>query len=90
MALKINEACDACGTCVPECPQEAITPTKDGYAIDRARCSECVGVHAEPQCEAVCQMHACVNDDDHPEREQALLARARAEHPERVACGANG
>jgi len=81
MALKINETCDACGRCLPACPQDAIRATGDGYAIDRTLCSECVGVHAEPQCEAVCRMDACVHDDDHPEREQALLARARAKGP---------
>jgi MinD superfamily P-loop ATPase containing an inserted ferredoxin domain len=41
MAYKINEnECTACGTCVGECPVEAIIPG-DTYTIDPTICTSC-------------------------------------------------
>ncbi|MFP4164366.1 MAG: DUF362 domain-containing protein [Chitinispirillaceae bacterium] len=40
MAYKITEECLACGSCLPECPVEAIeegTP----YKIDASKCTDC-------------------------------------------------
>jgi len=47
MAYKISEKCTACGTCLPECPVEAI---KEGtpYTINAEECTDC------GTCEAVC------------------------------------
>ena len=41
MSHKITDACIACGTCVPECPVEAITDGDPVYKIDAAVCSDC-------------------------------------------------
>lgn len=40
MAYKITEDCTACGTCIDECPVEAISPG-DIYKIDPDICSDC-------------------------------------------------
>jgi NAD-dependent dihydropyrimidine dehydrogenase PreA subunit len=41
MAHKINESCLACGSCVPECPVEAIKEGDPIYTIDAATCTDC-------------------------------------------------
>ena len=40
MAYKISEDCTACGTCIDECPVEAISPG-DIYKIDPDVCIDC-------------------------------------------------
>lgn len=40
MAYKIYEDCTACGSCIDECPVEAISPG-DIYVIDPNICSDC-------------------------------------------------
>ena len=40
MALKINEDCIACGTCVDTCPLGAIVEADEAYEIN-ADCNEC-------------------------------------------------
>ncbi|MEK6777940.1 MAG: 4Fe-4S binding protein [bacterium] len=40
MAHRITEECVACGTCLAECPEEAISEG-DLYVIDPAKCSDC-------------------------------------------------
>ncbi len=40
MAYVINEDCIACGSCVDECPVEAIREG-DIYAIDAESCTDC-------------------------------------------------
>ena len=42
MAHKIDENdCIACGACLPECPNEAISPGDDFYVIDPNLCKDC-------------------------------------------------
>ena len=41
MAHKITDACLACGTCVPECPVEAISEGDPIYVIDADKCTDC-------------------------------------------------
>ena len=42
MAAEVNEdECTACGSCVDECPEEAITLEDDVAKIDKKKCSEC-------------------------------------------------
>jgi ferredoxin len=41
MAHKISDACLACGTCLPECPVEAISEGDPIYVIDAAKCTDC-------------------------------------------------
>ncbi len=40
MAYKITDACIACGSCLPECPVEAISEG-DIYVIDADLCTDC-------------------------------------------------
>jgi ferredoxin len=40
MAHKINDDCIACGSCMAECPVDAITPG-DQYSIDPDICIDC-------------------------------------------------
>jgi len=51
MAYKINEDCIACGSCVDECPVEAISEG-DTYTIDPELCSDCGA------CAAACPVEA--------------------------------
>jgi len=41
MAYVISEDCIACGTCISECPVEAITEGDDKYEINADTCIEC-------------------------------------------------
>ncbi len=41
MAHKITEECIACGSCIPECPVEAISEGDPIYVIDPAKCTDC-------------------------------------------------
>lgn len=41
MAYVITEDCTSCGTCVEECPVEAISEGEETYVIDADACSEC-------------------------------------------------
>jgi len=41
MAYKINDSCLACGTCVPECPVEAISEGDPIYVINAEKCTDC-------------------------------------------------
>ena len=41
MAYVISDDCTACGTCVDECPSEAIEESGNKYSIDQDKCTEC-------------------------------------------------
>jgi len=47
----------------------------DVYFIAHEKCTECVGFHDEPQCAAVCPVDCCVDDPEHRESEEMLLAK---------------
>ena len=40
MAYKINDKCTGCGTCIPECPVDAISEGNP-YVIDADTCTDC-------------------------------------------------
>ena len=54
MAMMITENCISCGTCEPECPNQAISPGDMTYVIDPAKCTECEGHFDSPKCVEVC------------------------------------
>ena len=41
MAHKINDACVNCGSCVSDCPVDAISEKDGQYSIDPALCTDC-------------------------------------------------
>ncbi len=41
MAHKITDECLACGSCLPECPVEAISEGDPIYTIDSGKCTDC-------------------------------------------------
>jgi len=41
MAHVIDDSCAACGACMEECPEEAITEGDPIYNIDAAKCTDC-------------------------------------------------
>jgi ferredoxin len=72
MALKIAASCVNCSACEPECPNEAIYPTESAFAIDPAKCTECIGFHDDPQCALVCPVEdTCVIDESYPRYQAA-------------------
>ena len=97
MSLKISEECINCGACQPECPNEAIFAggedyefngktnpalSQDFYYIAPEKCTECIGFHDEPMCASVYPTDYCVKDL--VESKDALLARAKALHPDKT------
>ena len=53
MAYKISEEdCTTCGTCIDECPVEAISEGDDFYKIDPDKCIDC------GTCAEVCPVEA--------------------------------
>ena len=82
MATMITSDCINCGACEPECPNNAISQGDPVYVIDPLLCTECVGFHDYEACAAVCPVDVCVTDPNNIETEEALIARARALHPQ--------
>jgi hypothetical protein len=82
MATMITNDCINCGACEPECPNNAISQGETIFVIDPQLCTECVGFHDYEACAAVCPVDCCVTDPNNIEPEDALIARARALHPE--------
>lgn len=52
----------------------------DVYYIVTDKCTECVGFHDEPQCAAVCPVDCCVDDPEHRETKEQLLAKKEYMH----------
>jgi ferredoxin len=82
MATYITEECINCGACVPECPNDAIAEGDTIYVIDAEHCTECVGFNEKEACQGVCPVECCLPDPNHVEKEEQLIARAVAMHPE--------
>ncbi|VTP91704.1 4Fe-4S dicluster domain-containing protein [Sphingobacterium daejeonense] len=52
------------------------------YYIVPDKCTECTGFHDEPQCQAVCPVDCCVDDEDVRESKEELLAKKAWLHNE--------
>jgi len=52
----------------------------DVYYIVHDKCTECVGIHDEPQCAAVCPVDCCVDDPDYRESKESLLQKKAFMH----------
>ncbi len=52
----------------------------DIYYTVPDKCTECTGFHDEPQCAAVCPVDCCVDDPDHRETKEELLAKKEFMH----------
>ncbi|TDJ68828.1 MAG: YfhL family 4Fe-4S dicluster ferredoxin [Proteobacteria bacterium] len=75
MALMITDQCINCDVCEPECPNQAITEGAEIYVIDPARCTECVGHFATPQCVEVCPVDCIPLDPTQTETPAQLLEK---------------
>lgn len=75
MALTITDRCINCDLCEPECPNDAISLGAEIYEIDPRRCTECVGHHDKPQCQAVCPVDCIPVHPDFVESHAALYER---------------
>lgn len=63
--------------------KEQQAPVSDEfYYIVHSKCTECMGFHEEPQCAAVCPVDCCVDDPDHRETDEELLAKKAWLHQE--------
>jgi len=81
MAYIIIDECTACGVCIDECPNEAISEG-DIYLIDPDLCTECVGFYDEAQCVEVCPVEAIELDPAHKESKEELLEKKKRIHGE--------
>lgn len=61
-----------------DAPQEPVA--MDVYYIVSDKCTECVGFHDEPQCAAVCPVDCCIDDENHRETKDELLAKKTFMH----------
>ena len=60
---------------------EKIAPvSQEVYFIVPDKCTECTGLHEEPQSAAVCPVDCCVPDPDHEEDVALLLDRKERLH----------
>jgi ferredoxin len=75
MALWITDECINCDVCEPECPNQAISMGVEIYEIDAARCTECVGHFAEPQCVQLCPVDCIPVNPRHVETQEQLQAK---------------
>ena len=81
MAYKITDECISCGSCEPECPNQAISEGETTFVIDPNKCTECVGAHESSKCAEICPVDACVADLDHKESREHLLKKWQGLHP---------
>ena len=62
MAFRIVASCTNCWACPPVCPSDAIHAATPHFQIDAARCTECVGDYADPQCASICPVEGAIVD----------------------------
>ncbi|WP_455216950.1 4Fe-4S binding protein [Kaarinaea lacus] len=62
MSLSIVESCVNCWACEMICPNDAIYEAKPHFLIDPAKCTECEGDYADPQCASICPIEGAILD----------------------------
>jgi len=62
MAYSITEKCVNCFACELVCPSRAITEAKPVFVISAAKCTECNGAFADPQCASICPVEGAILD----------------------------
>ena len=62
MSLEIIESCVNCWACEPLCPNDAIYEAAAHFLIDPAKCTECEGDYADPQCATICPIEGAILD----------------------------
>jgi len=62
MSLSIIESGVNCSACLPVCPSNAIYEAKPHFKIDAAKCTECDGDFAQPQCASICPIEGAILD----------------------------
>jgi ferredoxin len=77
VALLITDECINCDVCEPECPNGAISQGPEVYMISSAKCTECVGHFATPQCVEVCPVECIVVNPDFVESPDQLRLKYR-------------
>ncbi|MDR1460366.1 MAG: 4Fe-4S binding protein [Campylobacteraceae bacterium] len=66
MAVKITDVCISCGSCIDECPVNAIVDDSDNptgesvYYVFADKCVECIGHNDEPACASACPSDGCI------------------------------
>lgn len=66
MAVEITDICISCGSCVDECPVEAIVDDSDNptgeeiYYVYNNKCVECVSYNDVPACATACPTDGCI------------------------------
>jgi len=69
MSVIIDESCITCNACVEVCPVNAILDDEHNplglgrYYVQPEKCVECVGIHDDPQCAAICPSIGCITWD---------------------------
>lgn len=69
MSVIINDTCITCDACLQNCPVDAIVddsnnPTGESrYYVQPEKCVECVDIHDDPQCAAICPSIGCITWD---------------------------
>lgn len=63
MSLSITSECINCWACEPVCPSAAIMVSPGRiFSISAAKCTECDGDHADPQCASICPVEGAILD----------------------------
>ena len=66
MSVRITDLCISCDACLEECPTGSIVndddnPTgEDMFYVNPATCTECIGDHDTPACQAACPTDDCI------------------------------
>ena len=69
MSVIIDHTCITCNACIEVCPVNAISDDSNNplgnpyYYVHPEKCVECVGIHEDPQCAAICPSIGCITWD---------------------------